>query len=395
MHAYDRNHLEAKRSSLGRFILGMLIISIVGGLSIGATIAFMLPFTRTLSPAQTQEMATRIDIQGEPLEGGIARVLPVVVGSTIADIAQSMGPSVVSIVNNTTVRTWVGEFDQSGLGSGVIFKEDEEKIYIITNAHVVQGSNNLVITFLGNYRVEGEIIGLDSATDLAVVAVNKNNVPESAKADLRIAAIGDSSTLYVGDLAVAIGTPLSEAYNNTVTAGVISALDREVHLTDKVLNLVQTDAAINPGNSGGALVGPTGEVIGINTVKFVQDKVEGMGFAIPINDVKPIVAQLLETGKVARPALGITGQDLKESIGFYEIPVGILVARVLPGSSAEDAGLMPNDIILEFAGQKVRSMEDLKEVLSRSSIGDEVSIKIIRGSNRRTLHTTLKEMPTN
>lgn len=311
--------------------------------------------------------------------------------NSIADIAESVGPSVVSIKNNKLITTWAGEFNQEGLGSGVIFKVDDQKVYIISNAHVVEGATTLTVTFLGNSKVPANIVGYDTITDIAVVAVDKADIPADIVGQIKPAILGDNDKLRVGDLAVAIGTPIDEAYENTVTVGVVSALDREISLTDQKLNLIQTDAAINPGNSGGALVGPTGEVVGINTIKLVDSEIEGMGFAIPINDVKPIVEELMTTGSIARPVLGIVGENLTEELGnYWDIPVGIMVVQVQPGTSADVAGIKQGDVILEFDGQRISTMEELKELLLDRKVGDQVKVKVVRGSQKLTLDVKLQ-----
>lgn len=381
-----KSNKPKKKKSFTKFIIGTIIISLVGGGSIGASFAVVNSLLTENSGTATQEEL--------PKTYTPSYVAPLTTNNSIADIASSVGPSVVSIKNNKTVTTWAGEFTQSGLGSGVIFDQDEEKIYIITNAHVVEGASTLVVTFLGNEKAPAMVMGADTITDIAVVAVNRTDIPEEVRGEVRPAALGDSSQLRVGDLAIAIGNPIDEAYNNTVTVGVISALNREISLTDQKLNLIQTDAAINPGNSGGALVGPTGEVIGINTIKLVDGTIEGMGFALPMNDVMPIVAELMEKGRIIRPSLGIQGQDLTEEIGdFYEIPVGILVVNVIPGSSAELAGMQPGDIILEFDSQKIATMNELKQMLLSKKVEDVVTVKIVRGSSKHTLEVKLQEMP--
>ncbi|MGL4345969.1 MAG: S1C family serine protease [Cellulosilyticaceae bacterium] len=379
------------KGSFKKFVVGTLIVSIAGGASIGAGFAAVSPLMENYYTRAQQKTEQTAPINEDYFNQ--VHVAPLSANSTIADIADRVGPSVVSIKNNRTVATWAGEFTESGLGSGVIFQDDGEKVYIISNAHVVEGASNLVVTFLGNTKVPATLVGADSITDIAVLAVNKADIPEDQRDHIKPAVLGNNDALRVGDLAVAIGNPVEEAFNNTVTVGVISALDREVQLTDKTMKLIQTDAAINPGNSGGALVGPTGEIIGINTIKLVDSQIEGMGFAIPINDVKPIVSELMDKGHISRPSLGIKGYDMTEALGIYDIPVGIMVVEVVPGSSAELAGLRPKDIILEFDGQKVSSMEELKAILLQKQVGDTVTLKMVRGNTKQTIEVKLQEMP--
>ncbi len=389
---------KKKKGSFGKFIAGLAVVSLIGGVSVGTSFAFISPYANDYYQSRYKGNSLGgggdLQIGGGSVAEGANRVLPLATNNTIADIANSIGPSVVSIRNNKVVATWYGEFDQAGLGSGVIFKQDDKKIYIVSNAHVVQGADTLIVNFLGNTKVEAELIGADTVTDIAVLSVNKTDIPEEAIKDIKVAPLGNSDLLHVGELAVAIGNPIDEAYNNTVTVGVISALNREIQLVDKKLKLIQTDAAINPGNSGGALVGPTGEVIGINTIKLVDSQIEGMGFAIPINDIKPIIEEILVNGKISRPALGIVGKDIDANTSeLYEIPIGVYIVEVAPGSSAEIAGIKANDILFQFDGIKITGMNQLKEILSGKKVGDVVEVKIIRKDTKHSLQLKLREMP--
>ena len=390
---------KKNKSSFTKFIAGLAVVSLVGGSAIGGSFAFIAPYAEDYYSAAHENNNT--SSSGQDIQLGVStaannssRVLPLATNNSIADIAGNIGPSVVSIKNNQVVATQFGDYDQSGLGSGVIFKEDDKKVYIVSNAHVVEGANSLVVNFLGNTKVEAELVGADTITDLAVVAVKKEAIPAETMKSIKVAPLGNSDNLKVGELAVAIGNPVDEAYNNTVTVGVISALNREVQLTDRKQKLIQTDAAINPGNSGGALVGPTGEVIGINSIKLVDSKIEGMGFAIPINDAKPIIAGILQNGKISRPALGIIGLDVDaQSSELYEIPIGVFIQNVTAGSSAELAGIKANDILIQFNGTQITNMNQLKELLSSKKVGDIIEIKIIRGKSKKTLQVKLREMP--
>lgn len=382
---------KKEKTGLKKFIIGTLVVSLVGGGSIGASFAVASSMLAQKQTAQTEGVNNAVATNVETANTGY-QVMPVVANTSIGDIAEQVGPSIVSIVNNQVVNTMMGEYSQSGLGSGVIYYQDAEKVYIVTNAHVVEGATNLVVTFLGNTKVNASLVGIDSLTDIAVIAVNQTDIPEEVKGDIKIAPLGDSDTLKVGDLAMAIGTPLDEAYNNTLTVGVVSALNRTIDLGDKKLNLIQTDAAINPGNSGGALIGPTGEVMGINTIKLVDSQIEGMGFSIPINDVKPIIEELMTTGKIARPSLGIAGTTMSQKLAdAYEIPVGVYVASVTPGSSAELAGIRQDDIILEFDGTKITTIEELRELIRTKKVGDVVNVRVVRGTEKLSLEVQLKE----
>lgn len=400
-HETIKEHDKKKKGGWSKFLVGVMVASLVGGTSIGAGFAITAPYANALYERNTGNSlpgATTAETVGNQVADTNAQQVSYVPSyngtNPIPDIADSVGPSVVSIQNNKIVANWSGEFTQSGLGSGVIFKEDEEKVYIMSNAHVVEGASTLSVTLLGNAKVPAQIVGYDTVTDIAVVSVLQEDIPEELREQIKPAPLGDSDSLRVGDMAIAIGTPINEAYNNTVTVGYISALDRQINLTDQQFNLIQTDAAINPGNSGGALVGPTGEVIGINTIKLVDSEIEGMGFAIPINDVKPIVEEIMTHGKIIRPSLGILGENLQEELGSYwEIPVGILIHEVVPGSSADLAGIKPGDIIIEFDNKRISTVEELQDILLEKQVGDVSQVKVVRGSQKYEANVKLQAMP--
>lgn len=399
---YERIKEEAepkpKKSSWMRFIAGILIISIVGGGAIGASYSLIQPFANQLLAGKDAEKPVEDLVEEESKFKFNDEVKDVITTqnngtdkSPVVQIAKKVGPSVVSIINTrTVVDAWNREFTEPGLGSGIIFDVTDDKVHIITNSHVVEQATTLTVTFLGNTRVPAVLVGNDPTSDIAVIAVNKQEIPEEIRADLKAAPMGDSDTLEVGELAVAIGNPINEAYHNTVTAGVISALNREIRLPDKRLNLIQTDAAINPGNSGGALVGSAGTVIGINTIKLVDSQIEGMGFAIPINEVKPIVEELMNSGTVLRPYLGIEGANVtEETAALLDFPIGIYIRNVMEGSGAYAAGLQEGDVIIEFDGEKISSMEKLSSAIKEHKPNDEVIIKIIRGREKKEVKVKL------
>ncbi|ONI46894.1 hypothetical protein AN642_02495 [Epulopiscium sp. SCG-B10WGA-EpuloA2] len=391
---YGNAHLNSKEqnksSSFLKFVTGMIIFSLITGSVAGGSYALINEYLERQKPQEQlplfQEAVDR-EINITPVSTIIAKP------NTITQIAENVGPSIVSIINNQTIQYRIAEFQASGLGSGVIFYEDDEKIYIISNAHVVDGAETLTVTFLGNSKVNAHIIGKDTLTDIAIVGVNKDDLPLELIGKISVAPLGNSDSLRVGDLAIAIGTPLDEAYNNTVTAGIISAINRTLDVSsESEMKLIQTDAAINPGNSGGALIGPSGEVIGINTIKLVDNTVEGMGFAIPINDVKLIVDELLETGRIIRPALGITGATMTQDIVQFEFPVGVFVESVVPGSAADIGGIKANDIILEFDNTKITTMEELRALLAPKRVGDQVVVRVSRAGQNLDLNLTLTEL---
>ncbi|HEX3045541.1 MAG TPA: trypsin-like peptidase domain-containing protein, partial [Bacillota bacterium] len=248
------------------------------------------------------------------------------------------------------------------------------------------GRNVTLQVFLPDKRqANAKFIGGDQSNDLAVIKVDLNNLP--------VAELGDSSKLEVGEPAIAIGNPLGMEFAGSVTAGVISALNRTVAVEDKTLNLIQTDAAINPGNSGGALVNSQGQVIGINTIKISVSGVEGLGFAIPINNAKPIIDQLIMFGYVkGRPAIGIAGKEITQDIAqYYNLPLGIYVVQVTPGSGAAKAGLQQGDILVNLDGKEVKTMTDLDAVKKEHKANDTVAVTFIRDGNKKTVKLTFSE----
>lgn len=313
--------------------------------------------------------------------------------STVTKIAKEVGPSIVGI--RMTVNSNQRSFYNSGMseaeGSGIIISKDG---YIMTNYHVVQyadpKASTSAITTLEVFLSDGtqakaKFIGGDSETDLAVIKVELNNLP--------VATLGDSSTLEVGELAVAIGNPLGLEFAGSVTTGVISALNRTIQSADNTQSLIQTDAAINPGNSGGALLNSRGEVIGINSAKISETGVEGLGFAIPINDAKPIINQLIMFGYVkGRPFIGISGQDVTDTISkTYNLPIGIYITQVSQGSGAATAGIKTGDVLTGINGKAVTTMEEVNKVKKQYKPGDTVTITVVRNGKTVSLKLTFTE----
>ncbi len=307
--------------------------------------------------------------------------------SDVSAVAESVLPSIVSITGTFQTNGY-GFFgressqESEGSGSGIIVGKDSHYLYIATNNHVVEDATSLAVGFCDDSTVEAEIKGTDSDADLAVVTVDLSKIKSSTLEEIKIITMGDSDKLNVGEQAIAIGNALG--YGQSVTAGYISALNREVQLTDKTMTLIQTDAAINPGNSGGALLDGEGKLMGINTVKYSSEEVEGMGYAIPINTAKPIIESLIneETIPESKQAyLGITGGDMTEDMAnAYGMPTGIYVSEIQQNSPAQKAGMQAGDVIVEFDGSSVTTMENLQNKLEKKSAGTKVTIKVKRQS---------------
>lgn len=296
---------------------------------------------------------------------------------TIVAIAEEIGPSIVGITTKVSYRDWFNNVRTSeGEGSGIIFKEDDAYVYILTNNHVVDSADELLVDFSDDNLIEAELVGADEATDIGVIKVEKSAMSESLRASVQPVVFGNSSAIKVGETAIAIGNPLG--YKNTVTVGVISALDRKLDSAN-LLSLIQTDAAINPGNSGGALVNSRGEVIGMNTIKIADTQVEGIGFALPINEIKPIIDDLMAYGHVSRPVLGIAGRDIDEDLSeLYELPVGVIVMGVYDDSGAASAGIKRGDVIISVNDVHINTIEQLSEYLENFKVGDTIKVKIVR-----------------
>ena len=307
--------------------------------------------------------------------------------SPVIQIAQKVGPAVVGISNRVSVSSFFSsQRVETGSGSGVVLSEDG---YIVTNYHVVKDADQLLVTLPNGKQGPAKIIGVDQRTDLAVIKVEQNG--------LQPAVFGNSDNIKVGELAVAIGNPLGEELASTVTAGVISALNRTVDIEEKQFRLIQTDAAVNPGNSGGALVNYRGEVIGINSIKIVDVNVEGLNFAIPSNTVKPIVDSIIKYGKVVRPWIGVVGGDVNQALTErYNLAVskGVFVSELPAGGPAQKAGIKPEDVIISLNKKEIAVFSDLRSIIEKLKIGDTVEVVVIRGGQKKTLRVTLGEMPT-
>ena len=311
--------------------------------------------------------------------------------NSISYIFEDVSRSVVSITSTEIIKDFFSNnYESISQGSGVIIDDADNSLTIITNYHVVQNSAKIVVHFDENVEVEAFSIGKDEDSDLAFLSVDKSSIPEENLAQIKVAKLGDSENLKVGENVLAIGSPLG--YKNTVTDGIISGLQRNLNFSDRRIKLIQTNAAINPGNSGGALVNMDGEVIGINTVKIAGTQVEGLAFAIPINNVKDIYEEILEKGYVSRPFLGIMGSDINRENSQYDFQAGVLVRGIVENSAAKIAGINEGDIIIEFNQEKIMNMEDLAESISKTKVGDKVKIIIIRsGQEQVEVEVTMRE----
>lgn len=272
------------------------------------------------------------------------------------------------------------QYEVEGSGSGIIISESDSELLIVTNNHVVDGATEINVVFIDEQSCPATVKGTDADHDLAVVSVKLSDIKDDTKKSIKIATLGDSDKIKLGQPAVAIGNALG--YGQSVTVGYISALDREVQTTDNTMNLIQTDAAINPGNSGGALLDLNGNVIGINSAKYSDTDVEGMGYAIPISVAKPIIEDLMNNTHKAeseRAYLGISGTDVTTSYSnAFGLPSGIYVSQVNSGSPAEKAGIKAGDVITSIGGREIKSMEGLQSQIQKYNIGDTIEVVLQR-----------------
>ena len=308
--------------------------------------------------------------------------------------ANKVLPSIVGISISYNVSFWGRTTEAEATGSGVIISSDG---YILTNNHVVSSSDSSsfyevseaksisVSLFNSDKTYEAKIIGTDKQTDLAIIKIDADN--------LTPAELGNSDEAKVGEFVLAVGNPLG--FDTSVTSGIVSGLERDVTSEDGIIyHVMQTDCAINSGNSGGALVNSKGQVIGINTLKLAGNGVEGLGFAIPINDTVNVYGQLIKYGKVLRPYIGISGTDLSEAISKrYNMPVGIYVEKISDDSNAKESGLQVGDVITSINGTDVKTMEELNDVKNKLSIGDTVTLNVYRNGEYLSFEIKLTEMP--
>ncbi|NNG65668.1 PDZ domain-containing protein [Caldanaerobacter subterraneus] len=374
-----------RRKLIASFVAVALIAAIIGG---GVTGAFM----KYYGIGPQSQVVTRYLPLAENSNSSQDSIL-----NLIPNIYKIVSPAVVEIDTSTAYTNgYRTEYVPKGSGSGFIISPEG---YIVTNNHVIQGASKITVKLLDGRTADAKLIGADPRTDLAVLKINLPNLP--------VVKLGDSSKLQPGELAIAIGNPLGDSFAGTVTAGIISGLNRNLQSDYGPVKLIQTDAAINPGNSGGPLVNSKAEVIGITSVKLtsigpsIQDPfglfqgqstpVEGMGFAIPINEAKPIIEQLIKHGYVERPMMGIGAQTITpQDAAQYNLPVGVYVVQVQPGSGAEKAGIQPGDVIIKADGKQIKSFEDLQSVINSHKVGDVINVTIWRNGRTFTVSVELQ-----
>lgn len=389
-HSVKPKKQKNEKSGVGYFFSGLI------GVMIGALLVwFMMPSmigdvnsgTQTTSTPSQNVSQTATSVSSD-ITAAVEKASPAVVGISNYQQAQSALGGFGFWFGQGEQQQGEGELQEAGTGSGVIYKINGKEAYIITNYHVIEDAQKLDITLADGTKKEATLVGGDVWTDLAVIKVDADGIET-------VANFGDSDALKQGEPAIAIGNPLGFDFYGSVTTGVISGTERSVPVDldgdgseDWESEVLQTDAAINGGNSGGALVNINGDLIGINSMKIAAAEVEGLGFAIPINTVIPIIEQLEAKGKVERPQMGISLMDLTEVPSFYQqetlqlpedVTTGVVVTDVVANSSAQQAGMQKYDVIVELDGEKVESVIDLRQHLyTNKAIGDTMNVKVYR-----------------
>lgn len=368
------------------------IATTAGAGIIGSVLTLGVVFNTDLLPEASFQQEPVVRDSGKVL----ARQTTAIESGDLADMVEEVSSAIVGVVNFQNVGNRFAEEAKSveqGTGSGVIYKIEGNEAYIVTNNHVIEGAERIDIALEGGETTTAELVGQDALTDLAVLKIDAKHAENALT-------FGDSDTLRAGDPVTAIGNPLGLDFSGSVTQGIVSAKNRSINVGTSAgewsLDVIQTDAAINPGNSGGALLNSAGEVIGINSLKIAQGGVEGLGFAIPSNDVVPLIEEMETKGKIERPYIGIGMANLNEVPAEFiqQLPEavkgGVIIATVDPDSAAHKAGLQQEDIITEINGNEIESVTALRKTLYTDlKIGDKIGLTIYRGAEKQTITLTL------
>lgn len=384
---------EKKKGFAGYFF------SALAGVLVGALLVwFLIPSVLTNLPSSSQTNGIKNSTQTQQLS--------VDVTTDVTSAVEKASGAVVGVSNIQSVTDFWSRSQttqEAGTGSGVIYKKEGGKAYVITNNHVVEGAKSLEVTLVDGTKVEAKLVGSDIWTDLAVLEIDDKGIDS-------VITFGDSDALKQGETVIAIGNPLGLDFYGSVTTGVVSGKDRSIPVDinedgveDWQAEVLQTDAAINPGNSGGALINLAGQLIGINSMKISESAVEGMGLAIPVNSAIPIIEDLEKNGKVNRPSMGVTLVDLTNVPAFHqkdtlklpaEVTTGVVVDEVVPNSPAATAGMQSYDVIVEMDGEKIENTIELrKHLYNKKEIGDELQVKVYRQG--KIVNLTLKLVQTN
>lgn len=363
-----------KKNGWAKFIAACVIVSIVGGTSIGIGYGTVNHYFQQKNGVPVS--AVTDTEKTSFLTDGLSTV----------DIVKKVKPSVVSISTTMTGAAkyfgkYVVPYEAEGAGSGVVFYQDDNRVAIITNNHVIEDATSIYVTFDGDKSVAANVIGTKSESDLAVLSVSWEDLKQIGVTEVTTATFGDSDALEVGECVIAIGNAMGKGLS--ATDGIISMTEQTINVDGNTLGVLQTSAAINGGNSGGALVNSKGEVIGINTAKYNSTMAEGMGYAIPSNTITPIMESLLENGTQPKAYIGITGTSItQENAPKYNLPVGALIMEVVEKGPADRAGVQVGDVITQFDGKAVMGMDQLAAMINETAVGKTVTIHVLREGNQ-------------
>lgn len=408
MYTAKVKHKKPKKKGRGPLVVSVIALCLVAIALGGILTAYViLPLANSSLVSGTEPQNQEQDVnqggadqqapqQSAPQLGGEAPSNLGEYENPVVGVVENVGESVVSVksrVKNYIPGQQVVEEDTS-FGSGFIISKEG---YIVTNSHVVSSGNEFVVALADGTEYKATLMGQDPTSDLAVVKIDPGDK------DLVVAPIGDSNTVKVGEMAIAIGNPLGESLTGSVTVGYISALNRNVNIEGGTTNnFIQTDAAINPGNSGGPLVNTKGEVIGINAAKSYiagfddygnQISAEGIGFAIPISDAMPTIQALIENGRVAKPGIGINYFDISDADAeIWGVPKGAMVVAVTENGAADKAGLQKNDIITHCDGEAIDEQGELLNIIQNKNIGDVITLTIYRSGSTAEIQVTIEDM---
>lgn len=399
---YQVENKKKRQSGAGRLVLTSVTSAVIGGL----VVLLMMPtLSKTGYVSMIEPTPANAMINPTSGQGVTAQPISVSVDTATVRAVEKVENAVVGVINIRRTSNWMSQDSvESGEGSGVIFEKKNGKAHIITNYHVIDGADKLEVALPNGEKVDAKVLGADELTDLAVLEIDGSKVNT-------IAELGDSKALKVGEPAIAIGNPLGLKFSRTVTQGIISSTDRSMPIdvnndnqTDWEMDVIQTDAAINPGNSGGALCNIYGQVIGINSMKIARSGVEGLGFAIPINDVKKITAELMQNGKLQRAYIGIQPYDLANVPKYHwketlNLPDGVKEGIVVMGdvakfSPAGKAGLRQYDVIVKLDDQPIATGAQLRKYLTlNKKPGDSVQVTYYRDGFKKTATVKLEKTP--
>ena len=397
---YSQERYRGQKGKRGGYFLASLAGAIIGAIIVLLAIPALsnqgvLPYT--VSPNQNTATETNKTNQQK-----VTKQISYDVTTDITKAVDKTGDTVVGINNIQSSSFWsdnANAEEPSGTGSGVIYKKEGNKAFVVTNHHVVEGATKLEVTMSDGTKIPAKLLGSDIWTDLAVLEIDASKVK-------KVAEFGNSDSLKMGETVIAIGNPLGATFSGSVTQGIISGLKRTIPVdidqngvVDWQSEVLQTDAAINPGNSGGALINMAGQVIGINSMKIAQQAVEGIGLSIPINSAKPIIDDLEKFGTVKRPYMGVDLKSVEEIPAYYQeealklprdVNYGVALRQVVPNSPAAQAGLQELDVIVEMDGEKINDVIDLrKHLYQKKKIGDKMSIKFYRDGKQKETTLTL------